>query len=551
LGVLCPGPRLRAWERECLRHLLTECDEERISPPVPGVDLGLVVVDDAPSERPSLGRRLRGLARRHALYHLYRRYRFRPEAMRTVDASDLLAGAPTIRCRAIVEGHSQYFTAEDVERIRGFELDVILRFGFNIIHGDILDAARFGVWSFHHGDERRYRGQPAAFWEIFHGDRVTGAILQRLTDRLDAGVVLRRGTFKTLSYSYVANRQQALAQSVDWPAQVCKDIRRGDTRVLEAAPSATVAPIYTTPTNRQMLRFGMVLLRNYVAVNLARGLWRDTWNIGRIDRPIHSLLSAPSLEGAQWIADDGREWLADPFPLSHDGRDYLLGERWGGKPRRGRIVSLELGDGMLSGWASPRSALDLPQHASYPFVLEHGGAVFCVPETHEADEIALYRALAFPARWEKAAVLLAGVAGVDPTIIRHEGLWWLFFGDARCSDTVRLYLAYASDLMGPWTRHPGNPIKIDVRSARPAGTPFRHDGRLYRPAQDCSLTYGGRIVVNHVTRLTTTDFAEEPIVAIEPDPRSPYRHGLHTLSAHGEVTFIDGKRLRLRGKARP
>jgi len=43
----------------------------------------------------------------------------------------------------------------------------------------------FGVWSWHHGDEDKYRGGPPAFWEIVNADPVTGALLQRLTERLD------------------------------------------------------------------------------------------------------------------------------------------------------------------------------------------------------------------------------------------------------------------------------------------------------------------------------------------------------------------------------
>jgi len=86
----------------------------------------------------------------------------------------------------------RYFNAEDVATINKKDLDFILRFGFNIIRGEILNAARYGVWSFHHDDERKYRGSPPGFWELYYRDPVTGSILQRLTDRLDGGIVLKR-----------------------------------------------------------------------------------------------------------------------------------------------------------------------------------------------------------------------------------------------------------------------------------------------------------------------------------------------------------------------
>ena len=49
---------------------------------------------------------------------------------------------------------SQYVRERDLETVKAAHLDFILRFGLGIIRGGILDAARYGVWSFHHDDER-------------------------------------------------------------------------------------------------------------------------------------------------------------------------------------------------------------------------------------------------------------------------------------------------------------------------------------------------------------------------------------------------------------
>jgi hypothetical protein len=89
-------------------------------------------------------------------------------------------------------------------------------------------------------------------------------------------------------------------------------------------------------------------------------------------------------------------------------------------------------------------------------------------------------------------------------------------------------------------------VKTDVRSSRPAGTPFVHEGSLYRPAQDCSRTYGGRIALNRIVTLTSEDFLEEPVALIEPVRSSRYPDGVHTVSAFGEHTLVDGKRRRMR-----
>ena len=101
---------------------------------------------------------------------------------------------------------------------------------------------------------------------------------------------------------------------------------------------------------------------------------------------------------------------------------------------------------------------------------------------------------------------------------------------------------FAPALTGPWVPHQLEPVKIDAASARPGGTPFVRDGVLYRPAQDCSIRYGGRLALNRVDVLDQRRFAETPIRFIEPVAELP--HGMHTLSRAGAATLIDGNRTR-------
>jgi hypothetical protein len=140
-------------------------------------------------------------------------------------------------------------------------------------------------------------------------------------------------------------------------------------------------------------------------------------------------------------------------------------------------------------------------------------------------------------------VLLDNIQAVDPTLVFFNGFWWLFF-TSRIYSNTHLYLFFSENFDGEFKAHPQNPVKIDIRSARPAGTPFVHQGHLYRPAQDCSKTYGGRVVVNKVNVITTDQFSEEVVHAVEPDETGYYRDGLHTISGVGDITLIDGKRYR-------
>ena len=50
------------------------------------------------------------------------------------------------------------------------------------------------------------------------------------------------------------------------------------------------------------------------------------------------------------------------------------------------------------------------------------------------------------------------------------------------------------------------------------------------------------MTICRVDVLTATDFHETVVRVVRPLP-GRYRHGMHTLSASGETTLIDGKRL--------
>src|SRR2546429_3233758 len=71
---------------------------------------------------------------------------------------------------------------------------------------------RFGIISFHHGDNRINRGGPAGFWECYYEWPQTGFIIQRLTEELDAGDVLVRGSYAT-RYYYSLNQAHLYKKS--------------------------------------------------------------------------------------------------------------------------------------------------------------------------------------------------------------------------------------------------------------------------------------------------------------------------------------------------
>lgn len=278
----------------------------------------------------------------------------------------------------------------------------------------------------------------------------------------------------------------------------------------------------------------------YITSKYDRLFRHREWNVGIVNRPIQSFLEAGATSEVRWFPPPKRgTYLADPFALAMDGALYVFCEEFDYRTRRGVISSIEL---LGNAYSGPRPAITLPVHMSYPCVFEHRGQVFCVPETSGAREAALYKAEVFPHHWAKAATLLRGFAAVDSTVFKHEGRWWLMCTDKDTDPDRNLFAWYARDLLGPWHPHENNPIKRDLTSSRPAGTPFHQDGSLYRPGQDNSRIYGGRIVINRVKELTRSRFEEVPAAVIEPFRNTRYPEGIHTISGVGGITLVDGFR---------
>jgi hypothetical protein len=144
--------------------------------------------------------------------------------------------------------------------------------------------------------------------------------------------------------------------------------------------------------------------------------------------------------------------------------------------------------------------------------------------------------------WTKECVLVEGRRLADSTLVEWDGQWWLFATDIDDEQVRNLHLWFAPDLRGPWEEHRGNPVKVDIRSSRPAGRPFAHDGSLYRPAQDCSLGYGSAVAINKILCMTRLHFAEETVHRVCPRPDWPAPDGLHHLCGVGGQTVIDACR---------
>ncbi|MHB0999883.1 MAG: glucosamine inositolphosphorylceramide transferase family protein [Armatimonadota bacterium] len=266
----------------------------------------------------------------------------------------------------------------------------------------------------------------------------------------------------------------------------------------------------------------------------------DQWNIGIVDHPIHTFLSPDFIPDIRWLpTPKNGTFHADPFGMVKDDHTFIFMEEYDYQQWKGKISVIEIIDGRFS---NPVPVMEMPCHMSYPYLIEHDDAIYCIPETCEIREVVLYKAVEFPYRWSTAKTLIRGIAAVDSTVFYYNNMWWMFCTDDDDNPNEKLFIWYAEDLSGPWKPHLSNPVKTDRCSARPGGTPFIHDGAIYRPSQDCTNSYGNRLIINRICELTTSTYIEERAAVAGPFSKEPYKNGTHTLSSIGSMTLIDAKR---------
>lgn len=286
-----------------------------------------------------------------------------------------------------------------------------------------------------------------------------------------------------------------------------------------------------------------------VAGSIAREIYRlccyaPHWHVGWRYTDDAGVWRAGDLSGPRWqvISDPNSRFFADPVPMSWQGRTFVFFEDLDHRTNKGTISAIEFdGAGPVG---EVISVLEEPWHLSYPFLIEHDGDLWMIPESSAHNDVPLYKCVRFPDKWERHSTLLSGFELADATVTQHNGLNYMFGawrdGTAGYSDILAIF--YAENLFGPWLPHASNPIMMDRTTTRPAGNFTTIDGRLWRPVQDCTHGYGAALGLAEIVELTPTTYQQIVRHTIQPGPLWPGRK-LHTLNRCGRLEVIDGSRI--------
>lgn len=313
---------------------------------------------------------------------------------------------------------------------------------------------------------------------------------------------------------------------------------RDASRLVDGIPPGSLAATAIPDVqHRSVAKFLAASLASRVKGRIARQLGRaPNWFVAWRERSGGEELPVIGPNGFRRLADDGQRFYADPFLWERGGRRFLFLEELPYATGKGVISLAEIGsDGQVE---RPRIVFETDCHLSYPFLFEHEGAVWMIPETSSRRTVELYRADPFPDHWTLHTVLLEDVDLGDATLQRIGDAWWMFAGSRErwTSSWDALSLYRAPSPFGPWEAHPDNPVMVDLHSARPAGRILEIDGRLVRPVQNCDGLYGAALGFAEIRTLSPQAYAQTLSAMALPWGDNT---GLHTFNRSATLETID------------
>jgi hypothetical protein len=460
-----------------------------------------------------------------------------------------LKHVPILFCNVIESKYSDEFIKSDIEKIQYYNCDLLLRFGFRILKGEILNCSKLGVWSLHHGDNINYRGGPAAFWEFINLDSKTSAILQKLGTQLDGGLVLDKVSIQTNPINYYFSCQTLYATATGMLLNNLDNLKQigieNYLKLINRRQAESNIDIYSSVIYRRPSFFiGLFLLVKYLFRSIINFLntifYKEQWclyfKFGNYENEVKV-----NLKNFQKITPPNYKYWADPFFVELDNIVYIFVEEYIYSQKKGTIALIEI-DKTSKKWNYKGIVLSEDFHLSFPNVFNYNGTFYMIPECQNSNQVRLYKAINFPFEWILERVLIDDVSAVDPIFYKDNNTFFLFINKSsfiNSSASSNLCLYFSNDLLtGKFIKYENNPISSDIKISRNAGNIFKIGNKIYRPSQDCSHRYGYAINLNEICDLTSKTYKEKKVLSILPKWEKDII-GTHTFNISNNFMIID------------
>ena len=428
---------------------------------------------------------------------------------------------------------------KDIKLLAKENFDILIKSGPGIFKGDILRVAKFGMLSFHYGDNRVNFPDTCGFFEALNKDISVGFIIQKINEELNGGDVIFRGNLTSHKLWYM-NMAIVFKKSSIFMVKVLEEIYK-QKKLPNHLPLSIYEREYHTLSDKPyvVLIYIIKILLPFLVKHFKGkilGFPLNRWSIAYSNTA--NGLKNP--EKFKEIKNPKGRFLADPFTISSNNRKIIFVEDYFFDDNKGRISAIDITnnkDEFLG------IVLEEEFHLSFPFVFKNENKIYMVPECSNSNQIRLYECIEFPLRWEFKCTLMDNVSAVDTILIKKEDNWFMLTN--ICSANINrhsseLHIFYSEKLFSnEWFPIKEiNPVIIDSRQARNGGIFFDKDN-IYRVNQvQTPETYGYSLKINLIKKLDKYKYEEETIDEIKPFFKRDLA-GTHHFHSYGDISVID------------
>jgi len=246
-----------------------------------------------------------------------------------------------------------------------------------------------------------------------------------------------------------------------------------------------------------------------------------------------------NLSKSNKIPNPPNRYLADPFVIKKGKNHYCFVEDYNTKNKKGCISVYEI---KKDSCKELGVALEENFHLSYPFLFNHENELYMCPETHEANEIRLYKCTEFPLKWKFVKTLISYVSAVDTNIFFKNGKWWIMtnLSNSEIPDHAsELHIFSSKNLLTDyWEPHKKNPVIFDPLTARNGGF-INELSTFYRVHQKPGFNnYGESLGISKIEELNEDNYKESNELKVSPNFFEDLK-GTHTYNFSDGLLVLD------------
>ena len=382
----------------------------------------------------------------------------------------------------------QELTQKSITDIISFSPDFIYKCGMDLLHIN-KDLEKISIISHHHGDPSNYRGRPAGFYEILKGESVIGQMVQVISNKLDAGRILSYGESKIYRWSYKKTLDDSYKLS---PIIFQKALINLEKNIfIDKDP---IGRNYKLPSNYLSIFFIWKGILSFIYRILYGLFYEKSWQVAylknfsikKINEPsdLFNLIDSFSNNFKTFKITKGYDFYADPFILNQN----IIFEGLNSYSRKGNLLLADIESNKIIENFNIKS-----KHLSYPYTNQFVNKTYIYP-----DSGSLKKAIFM--NFENQTLLKISMMEnfrsglIDPSVIEHNGLFYLFANYPNENCVLRLWVA-SNPSFNDANEHKCSPVCITPIGGRSGGRIFKFKNKIYRFGQNYGGDYGNGLIL--------------------------------------------------------